>query len=200
MIFVVPGGDSHPHHKAFLQAERDRKVDLTKLGRGGFRDWKDGLKGSLGDGYTTETITMPCKENARYDAWEIRFSKYVPAFTSDTILIGNSLGGAFLAKFLDQNVLPQPVAATFLIAASFPTRSRSTFKIRADLKTLAQQAGAVFLYHSQDDKVVPYSHVEEYVKRLPDATVRRFTSYGHFACEKIPELIEDIRSLDFAPL
>jgi len=43
---------------------------------------------------------MPCIENAKYNEWKIQFEKYLKRTDNDLILIGMSLGGIFLTKYL----------------------------------------------------------------------------------------------------
>ncbi len=69
------------------------------------------------------------------------------------------------------------------------------FLILNDLKDFTKQGGAIYLYQSKDDEVVPFSNLVLYQEKLQNAQVRVFEDRGHFDQEKIPELIEDIKAL-----
>lgn len=58
---------------------------------------------------------------------------------------------------------------------------------------IQDQVKEIFLYHSTDDDIVPYSHTEKIKAYLPNAKVITLTDRGHFfGEEKFPELLENI--------
>ena len=57
------------------------------------------------------------------------------------------------------------------------------------------QSNKIFLYHSKDDPVVPFSALEKYKNALPQATVRVLDGRGHINQEDFPELVKDILSI-----
>ena len=61
--------------------------------------------------------SMPNKQNAAYDEWSIWFEKYFAYLKDDVILIGWSLGGMFLAKYLSDKPFPVKIKSLFLLAA-----------------------------------------------------------------------------------
>lgn len=60
------------------------------------------------------------------------------------------------------------------------------------ISNLERQAEEIFLYHSTDDIVVPYSHVEKIKACLPKAKLITFTDRGHINQPEFPELLENI--------
>ena len=76
-----------------------------------------------------------------------------------------------------------------------PTDNMADFILSKDLSKLAVYGDKVHLYHSKDDSIVPYSHLVEYQKALPQAKARIFEDKGHFNVQELPELIEDIQAL-----
>ena len=118
--------------------------------------------------------------------------------TKSTIL-GHSMGGTFLVKYLAENDFPKKVAATFLVAAPYyekgPDYSLADFKLPENLEKFKKQAGRTFFYHSEDDPIVSLKDFEGYKQNLNDAMGRVFKNRGHFLNESFPELIEDLKSI-----
>ena len=49
---------------------------------------------------------MPCKFMVDYEAWKIWFERHFQFLQKEVILIGWSLGGRFLLKYLSENKFP----------------------------------------------------------------------------------------------
>ena len=89
------------------------------------------------------------------------------------------------------------ITATILVAAPFErgAREHTKFFLSESLSLLEKQGGRIFLYHSTDDPVVPFSELAKYQAALPHATTRIFEDRQHFNQETFPELVADIKSL-----
>ncbi|HRH33232.1 MAG TPA: hypothetical protein PK720_03810, partial [bacterium] len=138
-IIVIHGGDafdSYDDYLAFLQGyEIDRSIFL----KGG---WKQNLQKDLGGEYEVLLPVMPNKFNAKYLEWKIWFEKMIPFFESGIILIGHSLGGIFLAKYLAENNFSKKAQALFLVAAPFndvDTYSLADFGLPTSLAKCEEQ-------------------------------------------------------------
>ena len=109
------------------------------------------------------------------------------------------MGGILWEKYFSENDFPKKVRATFLIAAPYNTEgaeySLVDFTLSASLKRFQEQGGAISLYHSENDPVVPFSNLAKYRKELPNAAVRIFKDREHFQQAELPEIVEDIRAL-----
>ena len=196
-VVVIHGGDNfgtHEEYIAFLKEFAIKSLDFF-LHTG----WKQSLQDKLGSQYEVIRPEMPNAFNARYEEWKIWFEKLIPLLNPNVILVGHSLGGIFLAKYLSENKISKKILATFFIAAPFDEEDAEyellDFNLPPSLKLLAEQGGKIFLYHSQDDNQVPFSDIYKYQKELPNAVVRIFTDKGHFNQADFPELISDIKSL-----
>ncbi|CAN5174519.1 hypothetical protein BH09PAT1_BH09PAT1_7310 [soil metagenome] len=193
-VVVIHGGNAFENYQDYLASLKSRDVSLEDLRR---KDWKGSLATSLGDKFDILTPRMPNSNNARYLEWKIYFENLLPLFDEDIILVGHSLGGIFLAKYLSENKYPKNIKAIFLIAAPFNTKIRHPlvdFNLTPPLIRLKNQAGKVFIYHSIDDKVVHMANSKFYLKELPEAVMRSFTDRGHFNFESLPELVDDLKS------
>ena len=196
-ILVIHGGNTFKTHEEYLDyLTYKKKVSLDKLRRNG---WKDRLQGTLGDNYDVLLPHMPNSENARYEEWKIWLEKIAPLLNEEVILIGHSLGGITLVKYLSENNFPKKVKAVFLIAPAYASIAGDfdmvDFTLSSDLKKLSDQVRKIFLYHSKDDEVVPFSNFESFKNELPEAVFRTFEDRGHFNQAEFPEIIEDIKSL-----
>lgn len=194
-VLVVHGGDSFDTHEEYIASLHGKVVSLDDLAK---RGWKRNLQTDLGEQFRVIAPSMPNASNARYAEWKIIFKKWFALVDDDVILVGHSLGGIFLAKYLSEETVAKRIKATFLVAA--PNNhvvgdSLTDFILPNSLDGLAHQAGQLYLYHSHDDAIVPFSNFERYASMLPHAKTRIFDNRGHFFDETVPELIDDIRSL-----
>lgn len=159
------------------------------------RSWKNSLAANLPE-FDVYLLRMPNSLDARYEAWKIWFDKVVPQMTDDVVLIGHSLGGIFLAKYLAENSLGKKVASLHLVAAPFDPRASgylADFVLPESLDSVTPQVGEIYLYASTDDVVVPFSDAESYKGAWPHATLVGFSDRGHFNQETFSELIKNIR-------
>lgn len=194
-ILVIHGGNAFDKYEDYISYLKGKELSLEKLG---FRGWSRSLDERLGNAYQVLTPQMPNGQNARYAEWRIWFDKLINLVEDGVVLVGHSLGAIFLSKYLSENVCPKKVAATFLVAAPYNTENQHPlvdFNITTDLSRFAEQGGKVFLYHSKDDQVVPYSNMLSYSDVLPNAILRTFEDRQHFNQAEFPELVEDIRNI-----
>ncbi len=199
-VLVIHGGDTFQTQEECLAVLKEKTVTLEDFQRSG---WKSGLQSALGDSYAAYIPSMPNKQNARYIEWKVWFEKLIALMDDGVILIGHSLGGAFLAKYLSTERCPRRIGAVFLIAPCYDEQSKNdgrreylgAFLPPKDKRLFSEQAGKIFLYHSKDDAIVPFSSLADYQEDLPMAIVQIFENRGHFLGEEFPELVDAIRSL-----
>lgn len=192
-VIAIHGGDAFPTYEEYIEYLKREEVDPYR-GKG----WKANLPAALGEEYEVLQPRMPNPMNAKYVEWKIWFEKFFPYLKENVILLGHSMGGIFLAKYLSENEFPKKVTATFLIAAPFEDdggRPIVEFNLPASLEKFQEQGGKIFLYQSADDPVVNALEVEKYKKALPLAEVRMFSDRGHFNQEEFPEIVEAIKAL-----
>ena len=195
-IIVIHGGDTFNTQGEYLSFLKNFEINFERLKQ---KSWKETLAENLGPDYEVVQPKMPNSINARYSEWTIWFEKMIPFFDKEIILVGHSLGGIFIAKYLSENQFPKKILSTFLISAPYDDKdsgeSLVDFELKNDLGNLQKQGGNIILYHSEDDRIVPFADLEKYRKLLPNAEVKIFKNRGHFQQEEFPELIEDITAI-----
>ena len=101
-IFLIHGGMTFKNKKSYLHFLKTRKISIKEKIR-----WSDDyLRKKLGKKFEVIKPRMPLQDNARYNEWKINFERYFPKLRNGVILIGSSLGGIFLAKYLSENKFP----------------------------------------------------------------------------------------------
>lgn len=193
-VLVIHGGDAFDKYEDYLDYLKSSEINLERLKSKG---WKSNLQEDLGEGFDVLQPKMPNSMNARFKEWKIWFEKIIPLLDEQVIFVGHSLGGIFLAKYFSENDYPKKIKALFLIAAPFDKSEDSLvdFVLDQPLDNLKNQIENIYLYHSQDDVVVPISHLEGYKKELPSAQTRIFENRGHFNMEHFPEIVEDLKKI-----
>jgi predicted alpha/beta hydrolase family esterase len=193
-VVVIHGGDVFESDEAWLESLQEKKEPRFETMMD--EDWKDTLQGDLGDAYEVVIPSMPNKQNAKYNEWKIWFEKHIPHFDEQIVLVGHSLGGIFVAKYLSENEYPKQIKATFLVAAPFEMSgmdySLADFAVEEDLSLFEKQGGDINVYHSKDDPVVPFADFEKYQEALSGADTRAFEDKEHFNGE-LPEIVQDIQ-------
>lgn len=198
-IFIVHGGETFKTYGEYLEFLNNYEVDIEKVKHGG---WKDYLQDELGDDYEVIFPHMENYHNAKYAEWKVFFSKFYPYLKDGIILIGSSLGGTFLAKYLSENDFPFKIKAVFLIAAPYDEKDRNIdydlgdFILPESLERFSRQAPKIFLYYSKDDPIVPFSDLEKYANSLPNAEKIAFEDRGHFKLKKFPEFIKILKNIE----
>ncbi len=194
-ILFIPGGMTFKSKKDYLHYLKTRPISLEKRVK-----WNEGyLDQQLGKNFEIIRPSMPLSENAKYKEWKIHFERYFPHLRNNLILIGSSLGGIFLAKYLSEHQFPKRILSTYLIAPPFDNSLSGEdlvggFKLKSDLSQLEKNSKKVYLLFSSDDDVVPPVHAHKYGQKLKKATIIIYKSKkGHFKISKFPELIKMIK-------
>jgi predicted alpha/beta hydrolase family esterase len=198
-VFFIHGGDAYTKYEDYLESLY--KLPLTLPGEVSSQRWTKTLAEDLGEEYEVFSPVMPSKYNARYNEWLIWFERHFPYLRDGVELIGWSLGGMFLAKYLSENDLPVKVGRVFLLAAPCGTyddgkgNDCGTFQFDPEiLNNLNKKGLSIEIWHSEDDFVVPFEAAETYAKKLPSAKTVYFKDKNHFLVAELPELLETIKS------
>lgn len=156
------------------------------------------LQDALGAEYNVRYPKMPNEERPEYEAWKARISKEHAALNGTVLLVGHSLGGSILLKYLSEENVKEPVAGIFLIATPYWGAEEwqvDEYMLQEDFASQLPKETPIFLYHSRDDEVVPFAHLAMYAEKLPRATIRAFDDRGHQFNNDLSEVAADLISL-----
>lgn len=190
-VFIIHGGETFKNRKDYLNFLKNRKVFLKKR-----IYWVDKyLEEGLGNKFEIIRPRFPLQENVKYFEWKIYFERFIPLLKNNVILIGNSLGGIFLAKYLSENKFPKKILSIYLICPPFRDKNLvGGFKLKSDLSLIEKNCKDVTLMFSADDEVVPVSHAEKYRNKLKNSKIIIHKSKnGHFNISKFPEIVKMIK-------
>lgn len=196
-IFIIHGGTTFKNRKDYLDFLENKKISIDKK-----TSWAlEYLDKKLGKDFDIIRPRMPLQEDAKYEYWKIYFERFIPYLKNGVILIGNSLGGIFLAKYLSENKFPRKIAGVFLIAAPFDNTVVGEdlvggFNLKSDLSLLEKSTKNLYLMFSEDDQTVPVSHADKYKNKLQKANIIKFKSKnGHFKIDEFPEIVKIIKNI-----
>ncbi len=193
-IIFIHGGESFDTDEEFYEYLRHCEFDPYQPER---KRWRDKIASDLEETHESHFLRMPNAMYADYNAWAIWFEKMIPFMRAGVILVGHSLGGGFLLRYLTENQLPVTVAQLHLVAPcidDFECPGVGGFKIDIDTWTdFVSKVDTVHLWHSSDDTLVPIHHSERLVAKYPKAIPHYFANRGHFLEPEFPELLAEIK-------
>ncbi len=194
-LFLIHGGMTFKNKNDYAHFLKTREISITPKLR-----WTDFfLTKTLDKDVQIIRPRMPIQDNAKYKDWKIHFERHFPYFRNNIILVGNSLGGIFLAKYLSEHRFPKKILATYLICAPFDNTITGEdlvggFRLKSDLSLLEKNSKRLYLMFSKDDDCVPVSHAEKFRKKLPNAAIIVYESKnGHFQIPDFPEIVKMIK-------
>jgi len=197
-IVFIHGGNAYSKYEDFIAYLKTTEIE-DPLNEKLEKRWQPTLREVFKDTHEVYYPSMPSSKNAKYTEWKIWFERYHSFLGDGVILIGHSLGGYFLAKYLSEEMMPITIHALYLLAAPFENddfggEDGGDFVFNpVNLHRLAQQVGAVYILHSKDDPVVSYTHALKYKEALPGAELISFDDKNHFLLEEFPEFVELLR-------
>ncbi len=194
-IFIIHGGMTFKNQKDYLNYLKNRRISIEEKIR-----WCDAyLKRKLGRKVEIIKPRMPLKDNSKYREWKIHFERHFPKLRDNIILIGNSLGGTFLAKYLSENKFPKKILSTYLLCPPFDNSLPEEdlvggFKLKSNLSLIEKNSKNLTLMFSKDDNVVPLSHAKKFKEKLTNPKIIIYKSKnGHFNISKFPDIIKMIK-------
>ena len=173
-------------------------------GTGGYpeRNWFPWLKTRLiARGIEATVPKFRTPEGQSLSSWRDTFASEVGVVTSETILVGHSIGAAFVLNLL--NKADTPAKAVFLVAGfigslgqpQFDTLNESFFREEFDWDKIRKNSGKLFLYAGENDPYVKSEKGIELAKLLKTDLIV-IPNGGHLnqdaGFKEFPGLLEDL--------
>ena len=195
-ILHIHGGMTFKNQRDYLRFLKTMKISLEKR-----ISWTgEYLEKNLGKSFKVISPRMPLQDYAKYADWEIVFQRYLSLIKTPFILIGKSLGGIFLAKYLSEHKLSKKALSVYLVCPPFDNTTQGEdlvggFRLKKDISLIEKNCKNLYLLFSKDDNVVPIEHAQKYKTKLNKAKIIIYNSKnGHFNISKFPEIIKMIKN------
>jgi uncharacterized protein len=181
-IFIIHGAYGHPNENWFPWL----KSELEKLN------------------CTVFIPKFPTPENQTLENWLKVFDKYKKYFNENTIVVGHSIGVAFLLNILEKKNIK--IKAAFFISGfigqlenqEFNKINNSFANKKFDFKKIKNNCEQFFIFHSDNDPYVPLKKAEELSKYF-DVKITLVKNAGHFneraGYKQFPLLLEKIKEI-----
>jgi hypothetical protein len=156
------------------------------------------LREQLGSGFEVLFPLLPSPDDPHYEAWSERMGEVLSDLDEPPIVVGHSLGGSVFLQHLAETEPREPLAGLLLVATPLWGQSgwEAEWALPPDWPSADTQLRPTFLFHSRDDEVIPFAHLELYAKRLPGAEVHPLDGNGHlFDRGDLTEIVAAIRGL-----
>src|SRR5688572_25688107 len=77
------------------------------------------LQNALGPAYDVHYPKMPTEDSATYEDWKAPIEAELATLVGEVILMGHSVGGSVLLKYLSEVRVEKPIAGLFSMAAPY---------------------------------------------------------------------------------
>lgn len=173
-------------HSAGPQGEQEGSSGLLKY-----------LENELGPEYQVIAPEMPDPENPKYMEWRKVLKEELAALEDGSVLVGHSIGGSALLKFLSEEELGKSFSKVITISAPFwgldEDWQLDEFELAEDFASRNSLLPDVVLFHSIGDEIVPFAHLQKYMEELPSATIKQLSGYDHIFQEGLTDAADEIR-------
>jgi len=141
---------------------------------------------------------MPHPDSPDYEPWKQQLASELKHLDGDVLLIGHSLGGSVLLKYLSENQVHFRIKGLYLCASPFWGMAGwdyEPFTLAPDFAKNLPRIDSVHIYHSKNDVSVSYEHAERYKKELPSSMLHPINGASHAYENGIEQLVYDIKSM-----
>src|SRR5215204_5115168 len=153
------------------------------------------LKSKLSDEFEILFPIIEKPKTPTYEKFRKMFASSFAKITEPVILIGHSLGGSTLLKYLSEEKPDISISGLFLVATPHWKGNMKEFQLKENFQFFLKDIPAIFLYHSKNDTEVPFENLEFYETAFKTATVRELRGEEHTFPKGLPELVSDIKAL-----
>lgn len=145
---------------------------------------------------------FPTPENQSLKSWLDVFKKYENYLNEDSIVVGHSLGPAFLLSILEK----RKVKAAFFVAGflssagnpKFDEVNKTFINKNFDWQKIKQNCKTFYVYHSDTDPYLPLAKGDDLAEKL-GVKLKVIKNAGHFnksaGYTKFPLLLDDIKNI-----
>jgi len=171
-------------------------------GKGAYEEDKklvSSLQDALEEQHDIHFPKMPKENDPSYELFEGKIDKELKTIKDKVVLIGHSLGACYLLKYLTEAKIDKHIAGMFLISTPFWGKGGwqyEGFTLNNDLASKRTVNIPLFFYHSNDDEIVPFSHLTLYEEKFPHAKIRKIVGRGHQLKNDVSEIVHDLQSLE----
>lgn len=164
-------------------------------GQGSF-DLVSYLKNELPNDFEIHYPLIDVPEDPSYQKWKNLLDQEFKNLKEPVILIGHSLGGSVLLKYISEEKPKISISSLYLVAT--PQWGKNgwdidEFVLQENFEHELGDIEKVYLYHCKEDSIVPFKHLSFYKKAFPNAVVRVLEGTDHIFSKGLPELIGDIK-------
>jgi uncharacterized protein len=166
-----------------------------KPGRGSY-DFVHRLREEFEPEYTIHDPVIEDPDAPTYEMWQEMFDREFPKLTNPVFLIGHSLGGSTLLKYLSEEACGLQIAGLFLVAPPYWGKGgweAEDFALKDDFSKTLPAIPGIHLYHCLMDPVVPVEHANFYQKLIPNASIHKLNGNDHAFSDGLPVLVEHIK-------
>lgn len=151
------------------------------------------LREEIGDIYEIKFPLIEDPEAPSYEMWENMLDKAFPKLTNGSILIGHSLGGSMLLKYLSENHVDCRIEGLFLVASPYWGQENwevDEFRLKESFTSDLPSIARIHLFHCKNDPIVPFEHMKLYKSVLLRAEIHALNCDDHAFANGLPELLE----------
>jgi predicted alpha/beta hydrolase family esterase len=156
------------------------------------------LENHLSQFFEIHAPDMPQPDQPQFVRWRNTIEQELSALDGDIFLIGHSLGGSVLLKYLAEDSRAKRIQALFLVAIPYWGKKNwnvDDFLLPKDYAGKLGDIPQIFLYRSRGDDVIPEDHLQQYRKEITHAQVRELAGREHAFMNGLPELVADLLGL-----
>lgn len=159
----------------------------------------DSLQNELDEAFVVRYPSMVDEDDFEFAQWSGQIDSEIASLDGDVIVVGHSVGASVVAKHLSETNLHPRIIGVFLLATPFwggdGIWTWDEGKLEKSAAARLADRIPVFLYHCEDDEVVPFSHLQPTAEYLRSATVRKLPKGGHQFGKDLVVAARDIRSV-----
>ena len=168
-------------------------------GQGSY-DFVQWLRGCLDDEQRLQCPIIQDPDSPAYATWKTMLDEQLAAENGegDITLIGHSLGGSMLLKYISEHTISLRIKALLLVAVPLwgsDDWEVEQFALSDRYAEQLPELPSIHIFHCVDDPVVPYAHAEQYNIQLPHARLHKLDGDDHAFANGLPELAELLKKL-----